>query len=400
VHFGIARFEQANLKTPDERTAQSWFQRVLAYNLAMSTAWGVVPWLLWDSGNTANHLFIQFVVLSIIARFLVSRAGHIDFFTASFCPMALLLAGRLFLEGGLPCLTLAALVGTYGLHVSLDARRHAVRIDTHAELRFANQDLAHALEQARDEALRKRSEAEEANASKTSFLANMSHELRTPLNAILGFSEIIARECLGPIGSPRYKEYAEDIHNSGAHLLSLINELLDVAKIESGKMQIEPNLLDSRRALENTLKLIGMRARERNQTLSMEIAPDADMIYADERAFKQVVINLASNAVKFTQEGGRIDVIASSTADGDFQLLVADNGPGIPRERVDDVFKPFSQIDNRYDREEKGTGLGLALVRGLVALHGGRAWIDSDTGQGTRAYVVFPKGKPAARAVA
>jgi two-component system cell cycle sensor histidine kinase PleC len=218
----------------------------------------------------------------------------------------------------------------------------------------------------------------------------MSHELRTPLNAILGFSEIIAQECLGPVGSPRYREYAGDIHVSGTHLLSLINDLLDVAKIEAGKMEIEPHMIETRRTLETALKLVGIKARERNQTLSIEVDRGADMLYADERALKQIAINLVSNSVKFTPEGGRISVRTSRLANGDFELMVEDDGAGVPKEKLGRIFLPFSQMDNRYDRQAGGTGLGLALVRGLAELHGGRAWMESEEGNGARAFVIFP----------
>jgi two-component system cell cycle sensor histidine kinase PleC len=218
----------------------------------------------------------------------------------------------------------------------------------------------------------------------------MSHELRTPLNAILGFSEIIGQECFGPAGSPRYKEYALDIHSSGAHLLSLINDLLDVAKIEAGKMDIEPSALDVRRTFDTALKIMSTKTREKHQDLIIDIDVSTPPLYADERALRQILINLVSNAVKFTPERGRISVVTSQARDGDFQIMVEDNGPGIPREKLDRIFTPFSQVDNRYDRQAGGTGLGLALVRGLAELHGGRAWLESEYGKGCRAYVVLP----------
>jgi len=282
------------------------------------------------------------------------------------------------------------LVPLYAIQLLLDSSHISDRWDQEAMMRFSHEDLSRELEEARDEALMKRAEAEGANASKTAFLANMSHELRTPLNAILGFSEIIARECLGPIGSPRYKEYAGDIHSSGAHLLSLINDLLDVAKIEAGRMEIEPHMVETTRVLDSALKFIAPKARERRQTLSVNVDDDAAILFADERAVKQIVINLASNAVKFTQEGGHIDVTARRNRTGDFKLMVSDNGPGISKEKIDHIFRPFSRLDNRYDSDRSGTGLGLALVRGLAELHGGRAYMESEQGKGTRVYVVLP----------
>jgi two-component system, cell cycle sensor histidine kinase PleC len=222
----------------------------------------------------------------------------------------------------------------------------------------------------------------------------MSHELRTPLNAILGFSEIISQECFGPVGNGRYKDYAGDIHSSGAHLLSLINDLLDIAKIEAGRMEISPHPLDARRTFEIALKLIGFKSAEKRQQLIIQVEPNCPPLYADERALKQMLINLVSNAVKFTPEGGRIDVLASAAKGGGFQIMVRDNGPGIPREKLANVFTPFSQVDNRYDRQAGGTGLGLALVRGLAELHGGRAWLESEQGGGCSAFIVLP-GKEA-----
>jgi two-component system cell cycle sensor histidine kinase PleC len=172
--------------------------------------------------------------------------------------------------------------------------------------------------------------------------------------------------------------------------LSLINDLLDVAKIEAGKMEIQPQALDARQAVDVALKLIGAKAREKRQDLSIEIDSAAPTLYADERAFKQILINLVSNAIKFTPEGGRISVVGSSARDHGFQVVVRDNGPGIAREKLDKIFSPFNQVDNRYDRQAGGTGLGLALVRGLAELHGGRAWLESEPGRGCAAFVVLP----------
>ena len=235
--------------------------------------------------------------------------------------------------------------------------------------------------------------AEMANAAKTVFLANMSHELRTPLNAIIGFSELIKEELFGPVGEPHYREYANDIHTSGVHLLSLINDLLDVAKIESGKMEIVQRALYTRHIIADVVRLLGAKAREKNQTLEVLISPDAPALYADERALLQILTNLVSNAVKFTPEGGRIRVRVDPTRDGDFQLVCEDNGRGIPAEKLAKVFAPFSQIEKRFGRDEGGSGLGLSLVRGLVNLHGGRAWLESEFGAGTSAYVVLPSNR-------
>lgn len=273
----------------------------------------------------------------------------------------------------------ATVLGTLLLH---EIRRH----ETEQELRESEARLAaqaSELAEARDN-------AERANRAKSAFLANMSHELRTPLNAILGFSEIISLESFGPIGVPRYKEYAGDIHSSGAHLLSLINDVLDVAKIESGKMEIAPGLLDAKKAFEVALKLLGDKAREKKQQLAIMVPANAPQLYADERALKQMLINIVSNAVKYTPEGGNITVTGGPSADGGFQILCEDNGDGIPADKLANIFSPFHQVDNHYGRQAGGTGLGLSLVKKLTEMHGGRVWMESEFGKGCRVYLVFP----------
>jgi two-component system cell cycle sensor histidine kinase PleC len=313
-----------------------------------------------------------------------------DMFLASLAPISAISAARFLFGDGSFDYFVSFLIPLAASQIYLYGARLTRRLDEDTRLRFQVEDLARELEETRDDALRKRFEAETANASKTAFLANMSHELRTPLNAILGFSEIIAQECFGPVGAVRYKEYASDIHSSGSHLLSLINDLLDVAKIEAGKMEIEPHQLEVRRTFDIALKIIATKAREKHQQLVIDVDPNTPSLFADERALKQILINLVSNAVKFTPEGGRIAVVASRARSGDFQIMVEDNGPGIAPEKLDKIFTPFSQVDNRYDRQAGGTGLGLALVRGLSELHGGRAWLESEYGKGSRAFVVLP----------
>ena len=378
-------------------TVEAWFPRFLTLQIATSAAWGLIPWLLWEPGSTLNHAFLAGCVSCVMAELVMSRASHLDFLIAAIVPLLAISCARFLLDGTALDLVIAiGLPAIAGYYVTA-GRRLTHRLDEESRLRFEVEDMAQELEQARDEALRKRFEAETANASKTSFLANMSHELRTPLNAILGFSEIIQKECFGPAGSPRYVEYATDIHSSGGHLLSLINDLLDVAKIEAGKMEIEPQLLDVRRTFDQSLKIVGARARERRQQLVIRIDPEAPVLYADERAIKQILLNLVSNAVKFTPEGGRIVVAASRSPQGHFQIIVEDNGPGIAPDKLERVFMPFNQVNNRYDRQGGGTGLGLTLVRGLAELHGGSAWIESEVGKGCRAYVVLPVGRPAAQ---
>lgn len=390
VRLVVRGIESERVAAQNSVAVDAALARAFWLDLFMSSVWGLVPWLLWEPGNLANHVFLVLILLSVCVRLLVSRAASMLFFGASFGPMAGLLFLRLIVEWNPADIVLAAIIPIYAGSLVFHSRRHTTKSFTEAQLRFGMDKMAVELEQARDEAIRGRAEAEEANQSKTSFLANMSHELRTPLNAVLGFSEIISQECLGPVGSPRYREYAGDIHSSGTHLLSLINDLLDVAKIESGRMEISPSILQTRECLDSALKFVALRARDHKQELVINIDKDANFLYADERAFRQIVINLVSNSVKFTPEGGRIEVRAHCNAEDEFEIVVSDNGSGIARGEARKVFEPFSQSNNQFDRNAGGTGLGLALVRGLSELHGGRAWIESKEGEGTHAHVTFP----------
>ncbi|HUO92740.1 MAG TPA: ATP-binding protein [Rhizomicrobium sp.] len=367
-----------------------WFKRLVVYQSAAGVGWGVFAWLIWVDGNALNNVLVSMTMCGIIWAYAFSRCMHVGIYFAGVSPTALLTIARIADTGGdlaVPLSLIVAITVALVYFFTFFVRR---QVEVMLRMRFANDDLAVELRETRDDALRKRFEAEAANASKTTFLANMSHELRTPLNAILGFSELISSETLGPVGTARYRDYANDINSSGTHLLSLINDILDIAKIESGKMEILPTALEPRAALDSAMNVILGRAREKQHTVSVHIAPGMEELYSDERAFRQIVINLLSNAVKFTPDGGKIDVALRRTANGGAELCVSDNGPGIPAMLLEQIFMPFNQVDNRYSRQAGGTGLGLSLVRGLAELHGGRAWIDSDAGRGVKAYVYLP----------
>ena len=363
---------------------------LLAVQVLFSGMWGAFAFLCWDPGNAVNHVFIAMIMAVCGYAIVFVRAMHMPVLLVALGVQGGLFFLRMALGGDAASHIIAAILPLYFAYLLLMGRASQKRIDALIAARLGNEDMAAQLTRARDEALKKRYEAETANASKTAFLANMSHELRTPLNAILGFSDIIAGQAIGRGDIDRYSEYARDIHNSGTHLLSLINDLLDVAKIEAGRMEIDPRPIDARSVIEGAERLVAARAAERKQQVQLDVPRGLPLLMADERALKQMLLNLLSNAVKFTPVGGHIRVSCRAPQDGRVEICVADNGPGIAPEKLAHVFEPFSQIDNRYDREAGGTGLGLALVRGLAQLHGGRVWIESDEGRGTRAFIRLP----------
>ncbi len=240
-----------------------------------------------------------------------------------------------------------------------------------------------------DQILKARDLAESANKAKTQFLANMSHELRTPLNAIIGFSEILNRELYGRIGEERYREYAHLIHESGEHLLSVVNEILDMSKIEAGKFDIvvEPFKVGS--LVNSCCEIIRHQSGKKSIELRMEMEDQLPELVADKRACKQILLNLLANAVKFTEEGGCVEVTARRV-DGNIEIAVADNGIGISEQDIPRLGNPFVQAESSYDRSYEGTGLGLSVVKGLVQLHGGTLNIESVLGEGTKVSILLP----------
>ncbi|MCI3181145.1 ATPase [Caulobacter sp. CCUG 60055] len=238
--------------------------------------------------------------------------------------------------------------------------------------------------------------AEGANKAKSEFLANMSHELRTPLNAINGFSEIMVHEMFGPLGDDRYKEYSRDILSSGQHLLALINDILDMSKIEAGKMNLKLEPLHLDEVVEDTVRLMRNRAETAGLRLIVDLPP-LPLIEADYRALKQVLLNLLSNALKFTPRGGRVTISASTepAASGEqMRISVADTGIGIAKEDLKRLARPFEQIENQHAKTQQGTGLGLALTKSLVEMHDGRLTLESEPGVGTTVSVILPVRRP------
>ncbi len=241
---------------------------------------------------------------------------------------------------------------------------------------------------------RARQAAEEASRAKTRFLATMSHELRTPLNAIIGFAEVMRDRLFGPLDSPRYADYVGDILASGQHLLGLINNILDMAKIESGGWNIHPAMIDPHEAVELCLRTLRPRAEMQAVRLVAKLDPALEEGYADAQALRHMLLNLLSNAVKFTPAGGEVEVGAAGNPDGGFRLWVRDTGIGIAPEHIDLVMSPFGQVENDLTRKYEGTGLGLPLVKALVDLHRGQFDLHSRPGHGTCITLTLPPPPP------
>ena len=239
-----------------------------------------------------------------------------------------------------------------------------------------------------------RDRAEEANRAKSRFLATMSHELRTPLNAIIGFSELMSEEIFGPIGAPRYREYLKDIRNSAAHLLGLIGDILDVSRIEAGKIDLEPEHLDVRSVSAEMIDMVQARAQQKGLRLKLEVPEGLPAVYADNRTFRQCLLNLLSNAIKFTPTGGEISIGAEADNPAGYLVWVTDTGRGIPADQIAKVLEPFSQVEEDIERRQhEGSGLGLSIVRSLMELHGGGVSIQSTNGKGTTVTLQFPVRK-------
>jgi signal transduction histidine kinase len=235
-----------------------------------------------------------------------------------------------------------------------------------------------------------RSQAEMANHAKSEFLANMSHELRTPLNAIIGFSEIIAHELFGPLDNEKYLDYMKDIHQSSLHLLSIINDVLDMSKIEAGKLELSKEPLNIRHLVGEVVRMMRERADSRGIELVTKLAEGEAEIWADERAIKQIFLNLLSNAIKFSRDGGEVCIRVVSEKPGLVVVEFEDHGIGMNEEELERALQPFGQAKPSTTRNYGGTGLGLPITKGLIEAHGGKLAIESRAGQGTIARISLP----------
>jgi two-component system cell cycle sensor histidine kinase PleC len=383
----VDRAYQRALKDEATFNPRYWVWRYTLALAVLSCTWASLIWVFWIEGNEINQLSLTILVFCGITNGIISRMNKFETFLVGSGLAVFILWAKFLTAQSDAASIFALLLPLWFLAMTLNVKKASEQVRKNITTQIDNEMLTAGIAKARDEAERQRLNAEYANRAKSTFIANMSHELRTPLNAILGFSEIIASEAFGPQAQDRYRDYASDINTSGAHLLSLINDLLDIAKIEAGKLELDIEWLDTQAVLTQTLKLVEDRAAQKGLSILLTCDP-AVRVRADERAFKQIVLNLLSNAVKFTDRGQV--TVELQNEPGGVLIAVEDTGCGIPPEQIDRVFQSFEQVDNHYARANGGTGLGLTLVRALAESHNGHCRIVSELGKGTRVEVRLP----------
>jgi two-component system cell cycle sensor histidine kinase PleC len=389
VHAAIMRTCMRFLAEPSTLAAtRKWRTRFVLLDLLYGLGWMAV--LIHPALNAVSDTVMMFLMLLVIAVSSMLAANLPIAALAATVPVTVAIALDFLLRGTLDNYVLAALaVAAEGYFALLAHRLHSTTLAT-LEARAEKDALIGELEQAKSISDEARHRAESANVAKSRFLAQMSHELRTPLNAILGFSEVMKSEIFGAHAVPVYKEYSADIHNSGVHLLNLINEILDLSRIEAGRYELNEEAVSLVNVVADCHHLMKLRASSRGITIHEVFELGMPRIWGDERATRQIVLNLLSNSIKFTPQGGEIWLKVGWTASGGQYLSVKDTGSGIAEDEIPIVLASFGQGSNSIKSAEQGAGLGLPIAKSLIDMHGGTFTLKSKLRIGTEVIVTFP----------
>ncbi|HLH12234.1 MAG TPA: HAMP domain-containing sensor histidine kinase [Methylovirgula sp.] len=368
-----------------------WRSNFIVAEVIQGIVWAQIVALVAETQDPSGRTFIL-VMLLLVAQMNATITASIPVAVyAGLAPMTAVIVGFLwptsFTDMNMPLAVLAC--GTLLYSAVLAKKLYARSLDT-LSFQSEKDELIAELEQAKANSDLARRRAEEANLAKSRFLATMSHELRTPLNAILGFSEVMKAELFGAHKVQSYKEYSHDIHASGQHLLALINEILDLSRVEAGRYELKAEPVALNHLVEDCRHLMALRAKKRDITLNAFSESELPRIWADERAVRQVALNLLSNAIKFTSPGGIVTIKVGWTSSGGQYFSVKDTGPGIPEEEIPIVMSSFGRGSLAQKNAEEGSGLGLPIVKGLVELHGGTFTLKSKVSEGTEVIVIFP----------
>lgn len=381
----LLRESEAQIRT----TIRQWRFRFILLDLCLGLAWMfvLVNPMSVDPGANTFMIFVMLIVIAVSS--MLASSLPIAVFAATL-PLTAAIALNFILQGNVRSLVLAAMVVmAQGYFALLANRLYSTTVAT-LMARAEKDALIGELEQSKAISDEARTRAEAANIAKSRFLAQMSHELRTPLNAILGFSEVMKDEIFGSHSVPTYREYCEDIHNSGQYLLNLIKEILDLSRIEAGRHELNEEPVSLVATVEDCSRLLTLRAKNRDITIHEVFEQSLPRLWADERAIRQICLNLLSNAIKFTPQGGEIWLKAGWTASGGQYLSCKDTGAGIPEEEIAIVLSSFGQGSNSIKSAEQGAGLGLPIAKNLIELHGGTFVLKSKLRIGTEAVATFP----------
>jgi two-component system cell cycle sensor histidine kinase PleC len=373
---------------PSLAATRKWRTRFVLLDLLYGLCWMAI--LIHPALDSVSDTLMMFLMLLVVAVSSMLAANLPIAALAATVPITVAIALNFVLSGKFDNYVLAALaVAAEGYFALLAHRLHSTTLAT-LEARAEKDALIGELEQAKSISDEARHRAESANVAKSRFLAQMSHELRTPLNAILGFSEVMKSEIFGSHAVPVYKEYSADIHNSGVHLLNLINEILDLSRIEAGRYELNEEAVALVNVVGDCHHLMKLRASSRGITIHEVFEQGMPRIWGDERAIRQIVLNLLSNSIKFTPQGGEIWLKVGWTASGGQYLSVKDSGSGIPEDEIPIVLASFGQGSNSIKSAEQGAGLGLPIAKSLIDLHGGTFTLKSKIRIGTEVIITFP----------